>query len=123
MRINHMNLVVTDVAKAIELFENHLGFTCIENRKDMVGVLTNEDKFILIFWSAKLNKSAAVNYPENFHIGFYQEDQEAVRRIYEALKVNGGELTFESEPRKLRDTFGFYFHFDQLMIEISVLPA
>ncbi len=123
MRINHMNLVVTDVAKAIELFENHLGFTCIENRKDMVGVLTNEDKFILIFWSAKLNKSAAVSYPENFHIGFYQQDQEAVRRIYAALKMNGGELTFESEPRKLRDTFGFYFHFDQLMIEISVLPA
>lgn len=123
MRINHMNLVVTDVAKAIELFENHLGFTCIENRKDMVGVLTNEDKFVLIFWSAKLNKSATVSYPENFHIGFYQEDQEAVRRIYEALKMSGVELTFESEPRKLRDTFGFYFHFDQLMIEISVLPA
>lgn len=121
MRLNHINLVVTDVAKAVRLFEHHLGFTCLENRKDAVAVLTNEDNFVLIFWASKLNKTAAVSYPENFHIGFYQQDKDAVMKIYEGL-INE-EVTFESEPRKLRDTFGFYFHFDKIMIEISVLPA
>ncbi|SFW27215.1 VOC family protein [Chitinophaga sancti] len=123
MRLNHLNLVVSDIAKAIGFFEQHLGFTCIENRKDAIGVLTNEDKFVLILWAAKLNKTQAVSYPENFHIGFYQNDQEAVIKIYEGLKSGADGLVFDSEPRKLRDTFGFYFHFDNLMIEISVLPA
>lgn len=121
MRLNHINLVVTDVAKAIRLFEQHLGFTCLENRKDAVGVMRNEENFILIFWSSKLNKTTTVSYPENFHIGFYQQDKEAVVKIYEGLKNE--DVTFDSEPRKLRDTFGFYFHFDKIMIEISVLPA
>jgi len=123
MRLNHINLIVTDIAKAIELFVQHFGFTCIENRKDAIGVLTNEEKFVIILWASKLNKTTEICYPENFHIGFYQEDQEAVVRIYEGLKASGGELVFDSEPRKLRDTFGFYFHFDKLMIEISVMPA
>lgn len=121
MKINHMNLVVTDVDKAARLFENHLGFKCIENRKDVISVLTNEDNFILIFWASKLNKTDAVNYPENFHIGFYQEDEASVKRIYEAIKNE--EVTFESEPQKLRNTFGFYFYFEKLMIEISVRPS
>jgi catechol 2,3-dioxygenase-like lactoylglutathione lyase family enzyme len=121
MKINHINLVVTDVTKAIHLFENYLGFKCIENRKNVVGFLTNEDNFVLIFWAAKLNKSDVVNYPENFHIGFYQQDEASVIRLYEAIKNE--EVTFDSEPQKLRNTFGFYFYFEKLMIEISVRPS
>lgn len=121
MKLNHLNLVVADVAAAIRLFEDHLGFRCLENRKGMIAVLSNEDNFVLIFWSTELNQSPAVSYPENFHIGFYQQDKEAVYEIYEKLKREN--VVFDSGPQKMRNTFGFYFHFDQMMIEISVQPA
>ncbi|PQA54979.1 VOC family protein [Siphonobacter curvatus] len=121
MKLNHINIVVTDVPQAIHLFENQLGFKCIVNRKDRMAVLTNTDEFALVLWSAQLNKEQTVHYPENFHIGFYQPDREAVIAIYE--KLQGEAVTFESEPKQIRNTFGFYFHFDHLMIEISVIPA
>ena len=120
MKINHMNLVVTDVAEAVRLFENYLGLTCIENRRNAVAVLTDENDFVLIFWSSKLNKTGEVNYPENFHIGFYQPDKASVLKIYDELQR--APVKFESAPGKLRNTFGFYFYFDRLMIEISIRP-
>ncbi|WP_293788833.1 hypothetical protein [uncultured Pedobacter sp.] len=60
-------------------------------------------------------------YPENFHIGFYQEDQEAIWDIYGKLKEKEG-LRLEAEPKQIRNTFGFYFYFENLMIEISLNP-
>lgn len=120
MQLNHINLVVTDVPAAIRLFEDHLGFTCIDNRRDVVAVLMGSDNFVMVLWSSTLNKTDDVAYPENFHIGFYQANKESVLALYE--KLNNENLVFESEPKKLRNTFGFYFHFDKLLIEISVLP-
>lgn len=121
MKLNHINLVVSDIPKAVRLFENHLGFQCIVNRKDAIAVLTSANEFALVLWSSKLNKEKTVHYPENFHIGFYQTDKESVIAIYKNLQ--GESVVFESEPRSIRNTFGFYFHFESLMIEISVIPA
>ncbi|WP_374164061.1 VOC family protein [Arcticibacter sp. MXS-1] len=121
MILNHINLVVASVPKAVALFEKCFGFKCIENRKDALAVCTNEANFVLIFWSSKLNKTDTVSYPENFHIGFYQPDQEAVLRVYNKLKDQ--EVNLGSAPQKLRNTFGFYCHFENIMIEISVMPS
>ncbi len=121
MKLNHINLVVTDIPKAIGLFVNQLGFKCFTNRNDRMAVLTNTDAFALVLWSSSLNREQTVQYPENFHIGFYQPDRESVLAVYESLQ--GLEVTFESEPKKIRNTFGFYFHFEHLMIEISMIPT
>lgn len=121
MKLNHLNLVVTDVARAVKFFEKQLGFKCLQNRNYAMAILTNTDEFVLVLWSSKLNKSELTNYPENFHIGFYQQDKESVIKIYE--KLQGEDIIFESEPKNIRNTFGFYFHFDNVMIEISVLPS
>lgn len=67
------------------------------------------------------NEENVPEYPTNFHVGFYQKDNEAVCKIYEKLKT-GADVQFESEPKKIRDTFGFYFHFENMMMEISVNP-
>ncbi len=118
MTLNHLNLVVPDVSRAILLFETHFGFTCVENKgRDSIAILRNSDDFVLVLMSSRLNKSENVSYPENFHIGFLQKDKESVIQIYEKLQTE--RLVFESEPRKIRDTFGFYFHFDNVMIEIG----
>ena len=122
MNLNHINLVVKEVDQAVHLFTHCLGFSLIVNRNSKMAVLENDHNFALVIWGQVLNKKEEVpEYPENFHIGFYQEDEDAVREIYQKLKGHEG-LQMESEPKKIRNTFGFYFCFEKLMIEISVNP-
>lgn len=122
MNLNHINIVVQDVNKAVNLFTKHLGFSLIVNRNNKMAVLENDNNFALVIWGQELNHNENTpEYPENFHIGFYQKDEQAVWEIYEKL-LTEAELQFESEPKKIRNTFGLYFFFEKLMIEISVNP-
>ncbi|WP_294279254.1 VOC family protein [uncultured Chryseobacterium sp.] len=122
MNLNHINLVVKEVDQAVHLFTHGLGFSLIVNRSSKMAVLENDHNFALVIWGQVLNKKEEVpEYPENFHIGFYQPDEEAVWELYMKLKEEES-LKLEAEPRKIRNTFGFYFYFEQLMIEISVDP-
>lgn len=122
MSLNHINLVVKDVDKALHLFTNYFGFSMIANRNSKMAVLENNNQFALVIWGQVLNKKEDIpEYPENFHIGFYQEDQEAVWNIYRNLQEEEN-LRFEAEPKPIRNTFGFYFYFEDLMIEVSVNP-
>ncbi|MDE5437573.1 VOC family protein [Elizabethkingia meningoseptica] len=122
MNLNHINIVVKDVEKAVHLFTQHLGFSLIVNRNSKMAVMENSNNFALVIWGQELNNKENIpEYPENFHIGFYQKDEQEVWDIYEKLKTEAT-LQFESEPKKIRNTFGFYFFFEKLMIEISVNP-
>ncbi len=122
MGLNHINLVVKEVDKAVCLFADCFGFGLITNRNGKMVVLESSHQFVLVIWGQELNRKDDIpEYPENFHIGFYQEDEDAVREIYQKLKGHEG-LQMESEPKKIRNTFGFYFCFEKLMIEISINP-
>lgn len=122
MNLNHINLVVKDVDHAVHLFTHYLGFNLIVNRNSKMAVLENDHNFALVIWGQVLNKKDEVpEYPENFHIGFYQTDQEAVWEIYNRLRQEEI-VKLEAEPKKIRNTFGFYFWFERMMIEISVNP-
>lgn len=122
MGLNHINLVVKEVDQAVSLFTDYFGFSLITNRNSKMAVLENSHQFVLVIWGQELNKKDGIpEYPENFHIGFYQEDEDTVWKIYQKLKDVEG-LKLESEPKKIRNTFGFYFYFEKLMIEISVNP-
>jgi hypothetical protein len=39
--------------------------------------------------------------------------------MYQKLKSGG--IAIVHEPKRIRDSFGFYFHFDSVMIEIGVV--
>ncbi|MDR6513480.1 VOC family protein [Chryseobacterium camelliae] len=122
MGLNHINLVVKEVDQAVSLFADYFGFSLITNRNSKMAVLERSHQFVLVIWGQELNRKDEIpEYPENFHIGFYQEDEGAVREIYNRLKEVEG-LKLDSEPKKIRNTFGFYFYFEKLMIEISVNP-
>ena len=115
MKLNHINLVVSNVKDAIHLFETYFHFNCIELKGDnIVAVLKNEEDFTLVLMK---NKEGDPVYPDAFHIGFIQPDIEAVTEIYNSLK-NGG-VAVGQEPRKIRDSFGFYFNFENIMIEVG----
>lgn len=115
MKLNHINLVVSNVAKATDFFETYFNFKCTEIKGDnIITVLKGVDDFTLVIMT---NKGGEIMYPEAFHIGFMLNDTNAVTATYEKLK-NGG-IDVGQEPRKIRDSFGFYFNFDTVMIEVG----
>ena len=115
MKLNHINLVVADVAKAIDFFETYFHFKCIDVKgENIVAVLKGTDDFTLVIMA---NKNGSVIYPHAFHIGFMLENEEHVITTYHDLKKDGIEVG--NEPKKIRDSFGFYFNFDNIMIEVG----
>lgn len=115
MKLNHINLMVNNVAEAVHFFETYFNFKCIEIKgENIIAILINGDDFTLVVTKAK---GGQATYPDTFHIGFLQRNAEEVNQIYRQLKNAG--LVSEQEPRKIRDSFGFYFNFENIMIEIS----
>jgi catechol 2,3-dioxygenase-like lactoylglutathione lyase family enzyme len=118
MTINHLNLPVSNVAEAITFFESHFDFKCLEIKGDnMIAVLRNPADFTLVLMSSKMNKTDNTTYPDAFHIGFILDSVEKVNETFSNLKAGG--IQPEREPQKIRDSFGFYFYFNELFIEVA----
>jgi catechol 2,3-dioxygenase-like lactoylglutathione lyase family enzyme len=118
MNLNHLNLTVPNVAAARSFFERHFNFKCVDVKGDNMLVVLNDDNgFIFTLMSETFNKNGLCNYPQNFHFGFILDSKEEVSNLYEQLKGQGVHL--ENEPGKIRNSFGFYFYFDNLFIEIG----
>jgi len=102
MKLNHLNLSVTDVAETRKLFEKYFGFTGFkEVGNEKFALLFGEDGFVL-----NLMRVAQVSYPETFHIGFMQESEERVNEINQRLKDDGYDV---KPPGKLHGAWTFYF--------------
>jgi predicted enzyme related to lactoylglutathione lyase len=103
MKLNHINLVVSNVADAVNLFETYFNFKCTDIKGDnILAVLKGADDFTLVIMT---NKEGQTIYPDAFHIGFMLNNINAVAETYEKLKF--GSITVGQEPRKIRDSFGF----------------
>jgi predicted enzyme related to lactoylglutathione lyase len=115
MNLNHINLVVSNVAEAIVFFETYFNFKCTDIKGDnVVAILKGADDFTLVIMTSKEGKAI---YPDAFHVGFMLDNTNAVTETYEKLKSGG--IAVGQEPRKIRDSFGFYFNFDNIMIEVG----
>lgn len=115
MNLNHINLVVSNVAEAIQLFETYFSFKCTEIKGDhIIAILKGKNDFTLVIMK---NKSGEILYPDAFHIGFISDSEEEVLQTYRLLK--NGNIAVGQEPRTIRGGFGFYFYFDHIMIEVG----
>lgn len=115
MTINHINLVVNNVSQAVNFFETYFGFKCeLIKGENVIAILKNEENFTLVISSSK---DGANVYPKDFHIGFMLNDAGEVDSLYQKLKV--GNIVLSQEPRKIRNSYGFYFYFDNLFIEVG----
>jgi catechol 2,3-dioxygenase-like lactoylglutathione lyase family enzyme len=120
MKLNHLNLTVINPTKAIHFFETYFDFKCVSTKGDnMIAVLKGADGFELVLMNASMNQKGNSSYPDAFHIGFMLDAAEQVTATWQKLKAGG--IILEREPQKIRDNFGFYFHFDNLMIEVGTL--
>ncbi|KGA97138.1 glyoxalase [Alkalihalobacillus alcalophilus ATCC 27647 = CGMCC 1.3604] len=99
MKLNHLNLTVTNVETAREFLETYFGMTCEGTRGNGFAAMFDEDGFVLT-----LMKGKSVEYPQTFHIGFPQESKEKVDEIYQRLKEDG----FEMDPPIEAHGYTFY---------------
>ena len=89
MKLNHLNLAVTDVAAAEEFLTKYFGMRPIgaepgQKKRSNMAFLFDDDQFVLTLIQAK-----HVEYPKTFHIGFAQESPERVNEINQRLRNDG----------------------------------
>ncbi|MEO7020018.1 MAG: VOC family protein [Ktedonobacteraceae bacterium] len=98
MKLNHVNLSVTDVPAAAHFLETYFGLRSGGGNKGLT-VLFDDDDLVLT-----LMKAGEVAYPKTFHIGFSQESDERVNEIYQRMKDDG----FEIDPPQRSHAWTFY---------------
>ncbi len=98
MKLNHVNLTVTDVPAAAHFLETYFGLRSRGGNKGLT-VLFDDDDLVLT-----LMKAGEVAYPKTFHIGFSQESDERVNEIYQRMKDDG----FEIDPPQRSHAWTFY---------------
>lgn len=87
MRLNHVDLQVSDVARARDFFETHFDFRRVYEREGRLALL--EDEAGLSLGVSNLFDSPPPAYPSDFHIGFILEEEAEVRAQYERLRSAG----------------------------------
>ena len=104
MKLNHLNLSVTDVVEAHRFLENYFGLRSMGPPNDKMAGLYDDNDLALVLMRA--GKAIEVKYPASFHIGFRQESEEKVNELNERLKNDGFDVP---PPRKLHGSWAFYF--------------
>lgn len=99
MKLNHINLTVTDVNAAREFLEKYFGLQTKSTYSDSFAVLL-DDKGLLL----ALMKGKQVSYPKSFHIGFEQESEDQVNEINRHLRDDGVDV----KPPKRAHRWTFY---------------
>ena len=80
MKLNHLDLQVSDVPRCVTFFEEAFGFQLQSNRRSTtIAILSDSDGFVLVL---QRKKSATDRYPDGFHFGFLLDDREAVLRFH-----------------------------------------
>ena len=87
MRLNHIDLQVSDVDAAREFFERFFALRCRYQRQNQIAIFENDSD--LEFAVSNLFHSPPPSYPPDLHLGFVLEHASAVREIYERLKIAG----------------------------------
>jgi catechol-2,3-dioxygenase len=105
MRLNHLNLTVTDVPESRAFFEKYFGLRTLGGNNN-IAVLSDEGGMILSLTGMKVARETEVKYPATFHIGFAQESEERVNEINRRLKDDGFAVP---PPSRQHGSWTFYF--------------
>ncbi|HEY3477220.1 MAG TPA: VOC family protein [Anaerolineales bacterium] len=105
MKLNHINLTVTDVQAASDFLVKYFGMRSMGGNKGM-GFLTDEENgwgFVLTLMKATAGTQG--KYPGTFHIGFFIDNKETVEEIHRRLKKDGFDVP---PPEDTGHSYGFY---------------
>ena len=106
MKLNHLNLTVTDALEASQFLVKYFGLKPAEwvEPSKTFALLLDPDMFVLTLMRGK--RDQAPEYPQNFHIGFAQPNEEHVNEINRRLRADGYGVP---EPARLHGSWTFYF--------------
>lgn len=105
MKLNHLNLTVTDVPQTYKFLETYFGMTggAVNNN---IAFLSDENGIVLTLTSMKVGGESEVKYPVTFHIGFIQDSADAVNALNKRLKDDGFDVP---PPSRQHGSWTFYF--------------
>jgi catechol-2,3-dioxygenase len=105
MKLNHLNLTVTNVPETHEFLKKYFGLGDMGGNNN-IAFLSDESGMVLSLTSMKVGGETEVKYPVNFHIGFIQESEERVNEINRRLKDDGFDVP---PPSRQHGSWTFYF--------------
>ncbi len=105
MKLNHLNLTVSDVPRTRAFLEKYFGLHSVEGVEsdDSFDVMFDDANLVLTLM--KVGETAEVKYPASFHIGFIQGSEEKVNEINRQLKDDGFDV---KPPRRFHGSWTFY---------------
>jgi lactoylglutathione lyase len=107
MKLNHLNLTVTNPMDAHGFLAKYFGLKPMGKANNNMAFLTDDNGMVLSLMNVKLDKESEVKYPATFHIGFIQESERRVNEINQQLKADGFEVP---PPSRQHGSWTFYFH-------------
>ena len=106
MKLNHLNLSVTNVPEAHKFLEKYFGLRDGGGNNN-IAFLYDDNGLVLSLTSMKVGGETEIKYPATFHVGFIQESEEQVDEVNRRLK--GDEIDF-APPSRQHGSWTFYFH-------------
>ena len=106
MKVNHLNLTVTDPVETQEFLAKHFGLKPRGKGNQNMALLADDNGMVLTLMNVKVGRELEVKYPATFHIGFIQENEEQVNEINLRLKTDGFDVPL---PSRQHGSWTFYF--------------
>lgn len=101
MQLNHLNLVVDDLAAARTFFVGLFDFELVRSGGEILAILSDRSGFTLVLMSG-----TAV-YPDSFHVGFIVATHEEVDAQYQRVRASG--IPVDQPPARRHGSYAFYF--------------
>ena len=105
MKLNHLNLSVTDVPATVSFLETYFGMHNRGGNSNM-AFMSDDSGMVLSLMNMKIGGESDVVYPSTFHVGFIQESEERVDEINSRLKEAGFDVP---PPSRQHGSWTFYF--------------
>ncbi len=105
MRLNHLNLTVTDVRGAVDFFKTYFGLHDMGGNAGMAFLSDLPEYQGIILSLMKAKPSTWKGYPDTFHVGFFVEDRAEVDALAARLRADGYE---SDDPADTGHSYGFY---------------
>ncbi|MFD3163109.1 VOC family protein [Herpetosiphon sp. NSE202] len=114
MQLNHLNLIVSDLAEACDFFCRYFDFAVLTTKGSRLAILQDQAQFSLVL----SQQNEPPQYPAGFHVGFVLESSAAVDACFARLQAEYAATL--QQPHSMRGSYGFYFEAPSAMlIEVS----
>ncbi len=89
MKLNHLDLQVSDVRQTVAFFEGVFGLQLTSSRSSpAIAIMTDGAGFVLV-----LQRHEQPRYPEGFHLGFLVDDVATVQQMFSRSQAAGVEVS------------------------------